>query len=97
MLSDDELEHVVLDSAFNVHLFGLTRPQNFRGESGFFDASYHIFNSSKEGIIWHLQSYRPSDDERYIKGDDIVPCENVRVDESKKLTPSHQQILLFLE
>ena len=96
MLSQDNLEHIKLDSAFHVNLFAVSGAKRFRAQCCLLDLTYSILESTEFSVLGLVEEPGSLNDVRHVKVNHVVASDNVWVDLKYEISPSSQHCYLSL-
>ena len=96
MLSQDNLEHVKLDSTFHINLFAVAGAKRFRAQCCLLDLAYSIFESTEFSVLGFVEESGSLNDVWHVKVNDVVASNDIWVDLKHKIPPSSQHRYLCL-
>ena len=96
MLSQDNLEHVKLDSAFHVNLFAVAGAKRFRAQCRLLDLAYSILESTEFSVLGFVEESRSLNDVWHVKVNHVVASDDIWVDLKHEIPPSSQHCYLSL-
>ena len=97
MFPEDDLQHIKLNTAFNINILGLSGAKSLRREGVILDAGVVVEYTAKHRILVHVQSHRTIDDVGEVKIHYVVARDNIRVNLDQEVSPRLQQLLFTLE
>ena len=94
MLSEDDLEHVELDSPLNVDVLGLSSPECLWAERVVLYLALLVLHTGEERVLVHMKGERAVDNVGEVEVHNVVASDDVRVDLQEKVSPGLQHLLL---